>query len=223
MKRLRRCAAAGTSCHLLKMRVRHSALNRPIEGGGTVTSLKGALGLIKMGAPLHPILVHFTIALTSASLAFDAISFFFGVASVSDVGWWTLAASVMATVFTLATGVTSRMRLPVAEGEARSFLRAHMALGPIFFGLLIGVGVWRAVLWEAGRSVSWWYLIAMAGVALVMGAQGYLGGELVYRYGAEVERDYRELPVRSADSQAPVLASSNLSSPGRASRHGGAA
>ncbi|MCA1601976.1 MAG: DUF2231 domain-containing protein [Acidobacteria bacterium] len=195
---------------------------RPVESGGTVTSLRQALGLIKMGAPLHPILVHFTIALTSASLAFDAISFFFGVASLQAAGWWTLAASVVATVFTLATGVTSRLRLAVEEGEARSFLRAHMALGPVFFGLLIGVSVWRAVLWETERGLSWWYLIAMAVVALVMGLQGYLGGELVYRYGAEVERDYRELPVRSADTQAPVLASSNPPALGRAGRHGGA-
>lgn len=202
---------------------RGTAVNRTVESGGTVTSLRQALGLIKMGAPLHPILVHFTIALTAASVAFDAISFFFGVASLAEAGWWTLAASVVATVFTLATGVTSRMRLAVEEGAARSFLRAHMALGPLFFGLLIGVGLWRAALWEAGRGVTWWYLIAIAVVALVVGAQGYLGGELVYRYGAEVERDYRELPVRQAESQAPALSSSNPSEPADASRHGGAA
>ncbi len=197
-------------------------MNRLMESGGTVKSLRQALGLIKLGAPLHPILVHFTIALTSVSLAFDAISFFFSVASLSEAAWWTLAVSVIATMFTLATGVTSRLRLAVEEGEARSFLRAHMALGPVFFGLLIGVSVWRAVLWETERGVSWWYLSTMAVVALVMGAQGYLGGELVYRYGAEVERDYRELPVRSADSQAPALTPSSLPAQVLAGRRGGA-
>lgn len=197
-------------------------MNRLMESGGTVKSLRQALGLIKLGAPLHPILVHFTIALTSVSLAFNAISFFFSVASLSEAAWWTLAVSVIATMFTLATGVTSRLRLAVEEGEARSFLRAHMALGPVFFGLLIGVSVWRAVLWETERGVSWWYLSTMAVVALVMGAQGYLGGELVYRYGAEVERDYRELPVRSADSQAPALTPSSLPAQVLAGRRGGA-
>ena len=197
-------------------------MNRLMESGGTVKSLRQVLGLIKLGAPLHPILVHFTIALTSVSLAFDAISFFFSVASLSEAAWWTLAVSVIATMFTLATGVTSRLRLAVEECEARSFLRAHMALGPVFFGLLIGVSVWRAVLWETERGVSWWYLSTMAVVALVMGAQGYLGGELVYRYGAEVERDYRELPVRSADSQAPALTPSSLPAQVLAGRRGGA-
>ena len=42
-------------------------MRRPTERGGTVTSLKRALSLIKMGAPMHPIFVHFTIALTTAS------------------------------------------------------------------------------------------------------------------------------------------------------------
>lgn len=198
-------------------------MKRPVESGGTVTSLRRALGLLRMGAPLHPILVHFTIALTSASLAFDAVGFLAGVESLAVAGWWTLAAAVVITVFTLATGLASRLRLPVEEGEARSFLRAHMALGPAFFGLLVGAGVWRAALWEAGGAVSWWYLIAMGVVALVMGAQGYLGGELVYRYGAEVERDYRGLPVRGAGSKAPPLAPAKRAAPVRAGGRGGAA
>jgi hypothetical protein len=45
--------------------------------------------------------------------------------------------------------------------------------------------------------VTWWYLAAMAGVMLVMVAQGYLGGELVYRYGAEVKFRYRKLAGRT--------------------------
>lgn len=93
----------------------------------------------------------------------------------------------------------------VEEGESRSFLRAHMAIGPIFFGLLLMAGIWRAVLWESGRGVSWEYLLAISLVVLVMGLQGYLGGELVYRYGAEVEMNYRELPVGGAKSSVPAL------------------
>jgi hypothetical protein len=42
-----------------------------------------------------------------------------------------------------------------------------------------------------------------------MTVQGYLGGELVYRYGVEVEQAYRELPERDAKSAPPVSASSS--------------
>jgi uncharacterized membrane protein len=145
--------------------------------------------------PLHPILVHFTIALTSASLAFDLIARMFGVASLAEAGWWTLAASALVTVATLITGVTSRMGLPVEEGEARSYLRAHMALGPFFFGLLVALTIWRANTWNDRETVSWWYLAALGVAALVMTIQGFLGGELVYRYGMDVRGRYRALPV----------------------------
>jgi hypothetical protein len=64
------------------------------------------------------------------------------------------------------------------------------------FGLLVALGIWRGELWQAGAAVTWWYVAAMLGVILVMVAQGYLGGELVYRYGAEVKFRYRELPGR---------------------------
>ena len=103
------------------------------------------------------------------------------------------------------TGSTAT-RAPVEEGEARSFLRAHMALGFIFYGLLVAIFFWRLSLWQSGQGVSWVYLAALAFVSLVMTAQGYLGGELVYRYGVEVEQSYRELPEREAKSMPPPLA-----------------
>jgi uncharacterized membrane protein len=180
-------------------------MKRPTERGGTVTSLRQAVGLIKMGAPTHPIFVHFTIALTSASLIFDALGFFSGRASLTAAGGWTLVGSALMTLATLSTGLTSATRAPVEEGEARSFLRAHMALGFIFYGLLMAVFFWRLSLWQSGESVSWLYLAALAFVSLVMTVQGYLGGELVYRYGVEVEQTYRELPEREADSTPPPL------------------
>lgn len=200
-------------------------MHRPTEKGGTVTSLRQAISLIKMGAPMHPIFVHFTIALTASSLVFDTLGFLLSRASLTATGGWTLLGSSLITLMTLSTGLTSSTRAPVEEGEARSFLRAHMALGFIFYGLLVMMMVWRLSFWQEGRSVSWWYLIAMAVVSFVMTVQGYLGGELVYRYGVEVEQAYRELPEREAKSAPPSLASSSprlVSAPG-AEKHGDAA
>ena len=180
-------------------------MKRPTERGGTVMSLRQALGLFKMGAPTHPIFVHYTIALTSVSLVFDALGLFLGKTSLAAAGGWTLAGSAVMTLVTLSTGLSSSTRAPVEEGEARSFLRAHMALGFIFYGLLVAITFWRASLWQGGQGVSWVYLAALAFVSLVMTVQGYLGGELVYRYGVEVEQTYRELPEREADSTPPPL------------------
>jgi uncharacterized membrane protein len=183
-------------------------INRPTEKGGTVTSLRQAVSLFKMGAPMHPIFVHFTIALTSTSLIFDAFGFWFEKASLIAAGGWTLIGSALMTLITISTGLTSATRAPIEEGEARSFLRAHMALGLIFYGLLVGVTFWRVSIWQNGSRVSWIYLMSLALVSLVMTIQGYLGGELVYRYGVEVEQAHRELPEREAQSAPPQTGTS---------------
>lgn len=149
-------------------------------------------GLI--AAPFHPIFVHFSIALTGASFAFDLASVVLGVGSLATAGWWTLAASALATPVTVITGIVSRLRLAMEEGPARSYLRAHMTLGPIFLGLLLAMAIWRATLWERAGALPWTYLSAMAGLIIMMTIQGFLGGELVYRFGAEVRGRFRELP-----------------------------
>ncbi|HKY29620.1 MAG TPA: DUF2231 domain-containing protein [Pyrinomonadaceae bacterium] len=183
---------------------------RPTERGGTVTSLREAMSLIKFGAPMHPIFVHFTIALTAASLVFDALGFFLEKTSLNAAGGWTLVGSAMLTLMTISTGLTSSTRAPVEEGEARSFLRAHMALGLMFYGLLVAVTFWRVWLWQGQQRLSWLYLLSLAIVSVVMTVQGYLGGELVYRYGVEVEQTYRELPDRGAKSASPQMVQSTL-------------
>jgi uncharacterized membrane protein len=154
----------------------------------------------RLHAPLHAIFAHFTIALTACSLAFDLGAVVFRIESLAAAAWWTLVAASVLTLLTLGSGLTSRLRLPMEEGEARSFLRAHMALGPTFYGLLLAAAVWRTALWERAADVPVAYLAALGVVTLVMTFQGYLGGELVYRYGAEVTGRYRRLPSAEEDS-----------------------
>lgn len=176
---------------------RSSLRGRASEPRAIIAQLPPERRFLRLTAPLHPILVHFTIALTTTAFAFDLLAWLFKLRALIAIGWWTLAIAILVTPATLAAGVKSRLRMPVEEGAMRSFLRIHMALGPILFGLLIAVGIWRGWLWQAGAGVTWQYLAALAAVTLVMAAQGYLGGELVYRYGAGVKARYRELPGRS--------------------------
>ncbi len=173
--------------------------------GGVVLGTGDAVRSLSCAAPLHPILVHYTIALTSASLLFDFLGRVLHVPGLAVTGWWTLPLSAAATVLTLATGAASRVRLDIGEGQARSYLRLHMALGPAFFGLLVAMTIWRALLWRAEREVGWAYLAAMTLTAAVMAVQGYAGGELVYRWGADVEGRHRDLRQRQAGQPPPHL------------------
>jgi uncharacterized membrane protein len=164
---------------------------------------RGWRGLLP-AAPLHPIFVHFTIALTASSLVFDVAARVFGEATLAHAGWWTLTFSALVTVATIVTGLVSRFNVEFGEGRARSFLRLHMVLGPVFFGLLLAVLVWRYALWSAGLTPDWLYLAALAIVGFVMLLQGYLGGELVYRWGAEVRGRHDTLRQEHARDRRPV-------------------
>jgi uncharacterized membrane protein len=133
------------------------------------------------------------------------LSFLVHSTSLAQAGWWTIVGAVLSAPLTIATGVISRLRLPMQEGEARSFLRAHMALGLIVLGLLIVMALWRAWLWQTDNPVTVAYLAVLIVVAVVMTVQGYLGGELVYRYGAEVKRGYRQLSGHRPNTAPPPL------------------
>jgi uncharacterized membrane protein len=182
-----------------------TATRPPSEGSGPVRGWRHAWRAAGLSAPLHPILVHFTIAFFVGSVACDAIAAMFDSDSLSEGAWWMMAGSLVVTPATLMTGALSRRRLPMEESEARSFLRGHMAVGFVVFGLLTILTLWRARFWEAGVPVTLAYL-GVAGVSLLMMTlQGYLGGELVYRYGSEVSKKYRQLPDSQLESRPPEL------------------
>ena len=82
------------------------------------------------------------------------------------------------TIGALVSGITSRRRLAVEEGVARRWLRAHMALGPAFFGGLLAITSWRAVLWLENASLPLTYLVALGALVGLMTVQGFLGGEI---------------------------------------------
>jgi uncharacterized membrane protein len=151
-------------------------------------------------APLHPIFVHFTIALVGTSFLFDTVGCIYNVSSLLSAAWWTMAAAIPITVVTVATGIVSRRHVAIAEGIALRYLRVHVALGPTFFGCLIAVAVWRAMFWNRAISPTVWYLVALGVVTLLMTVQGCIGGELVYAFGIGVRGGHARLPVnRNAD------------------------
>ena len=153
---------------------------------------------ISRAAPLHPILVHFTIGLVGASFIFDLLGRWKDSLSLASAGWWTIALAVPLTIVTVVTGFISRLRAPVAEGTTLRYLRLHTALGPTFFGCLIAVGIWRATFWSGAVRLSVSYLVVLGLLVLLMTFQGYLGGELVYGFGVEVQHRYKRLPLHDS-------------------------
>jgi uncharacterized membrane protein len=151
--------------------------------------------IISRAAPIHPILVHFTIALVGTSFAFDILGRVTRISSLAAAAWWTIAAAVPITILTVITGLMSRRHAAIAEGPAMRCLRLHTALGPTFFGCLTAVAYWRTTFWIPGAHPTLLYIAVCGLLVAMMTLQGYLGGELVYAFGVEVERLYKRLPL----------------------------
>jgi len=138
--------------------------------------------------PLHPLLVHFPIALLFLSVAADLVAFLSNSASLRNTGWWALIGAALGGVVTVAAGVYDMRRATLQE-EVHHLVHQHMKVGFALLAAIIGLTVWRwTVYTRPERSVSAVYLdVALLTMGLA-GFQGWLGGELVYSHGVFVRR-----------------------------------
>lgn len=137
--------------------------------------------------PVHPLLVHFPIALLFLSVAADFVAFFSNSASLRDTGWWALIGAALGGVVTVAAGLYDMSRAPLEE-DVHHLVHQHMKVGLTLLAAIIGLTLWRwTVYTQPGRAVSAIYLdVALLTMGLA-GFQGWLGGELVYSHGVFVQ------------------------------------
>ena len=136
--------------------------------------------------PIHPMLVHFPIALLSAAVFFDLLG-----------GKWRPEECRIASLYTLVLGfagaavavASGAMAEDAAEhsGVPEQAIEIHEMLGFAAFGVfagLLGLRLATALGWiREQRRVS--LLLGIAGVVVMLIAS-YYGGSLVYDYGAGV-------------------------------------
>lgn len=135
---------------------------------------------------LHPLIVHFPIALLLTNVALDWAGLVWKNRSFAQAAWYALLLGLAATVFTLVTGLIAAQGVP-ADSPAMSTLNAHKILGIVAFVLFAVLTVWR---WRSkgtyspiGRALH--SAVQLTGVALIV-VLGYMGGELVYTFGIGV-------------------------------------
>lgn len=138
---------------------------------------------------LHPMLVHFPIALAFLMLAFDLASLAFRKAAFAQAALYThafVAVSAVAAYLSGEGAEEAAERLPGVE----ALLERHEDLGKLLMALAVATFAVRGFL-----AVKRWLepvgaralLGAMSlALCLVVGATGYAGGELVYKHGAGV-------------------------------------
>ncbi len=135
---------------------------------------------------LHPIFVHFPVALLAMSALCEVLALTLKYEELSRVGWWTQLAGTVG----VGAAVTSGL---LAEGsrvfspEARRLFEMHEQLAFYFSALFGALLLWRIAsrskVPPEHRTV---YVVLLAAGVVIMLIGAWYGGEMVYRMGVGV-------------------------------------
>lgn len=140
-----------------------------------------------MPKPVHPILVHFPIALLVTSFVADGAYWLTSFATLRHAGFWMLTAACATGALAVLAGLFD-MRRASLEGPVHERVHRHMWVGIGLYVVICLLTVWRWTSYASDTRITMLYLdIAFLAVALAA-FQGWLGGELVYTHGVFVAK-----------------------------------
>ena len=135
---------------------------------------------------LHPITVHFPIALLVFSAGLSVFLFIRPNAALQQATWILLWVGTLSAAVSSVTGLISHF--PYEETELHSVIETHQFWSFGVTALFIAVTIWR---WfsrrrqtDAGTSPRYLLVVLIGIAALTM--SGLTGGDLVYDYGINV-------------------------------------
>ena len=132
---------------------------------------------------LHPMLVHFPIALIVVGFIFDLASILYKKeACFSTLGFYLLLLGTVASFSALFTGALFTAEMTGTGGEVKS---THELFAWITVGILVVLSVLRIILKfrEMGNTSAKWIAFVLYGLAAIsVSITGFYGGTLVYNY-----------------------------------------
>jgi uncharacterized membrane protein len=132
---------------------------------------------------IHPIVVHFVIAMVLFAFLCDLIGYFSKNSRLFEVSWWNL---FFATISIFIAVIFGQLEAGLAEpySAALSVLNLHTILGWSLSGLVAAMTGWRYIIRSKDpKTLPLPYLGAGLGLALLVFLQTYLGDLLVWVYG----------------------------------------
>ena len=140
-----------------------------------------------MPKPIHPILVHFPIALLVTSFAADAGYWLTSFATLRHAGFWMLVVASASGALTVLAGMFD-MRRAMLDESVHERVHRHMRVGIALYVVICLLTLWRWHFYSSDLRITVLYLdFAFLAVALAA-FQGWLGGELVYTHGVFVAK-----------------------------------
>ena len=145
--------------------------------------------MIEIIPNLHPLAVHFPIALSVAALIFTFAARCFAPRPWAQqwavVGHWTLWLAALTAVVAAFFGWLAFHSVEHDEAGHVAMLTHRAWALPSVAALLLLAG-WDAWRQPAERVNPWWFVVLLAGVVAAISATAWYGAELVYRHGLGV-------------------------------------
>lgn len=132
---------------------------------------------------IHPIVVHFVIAMVLFAFLCDLIGYFTKNTQFYEVGWWNMFFATISIFIAVIFGqVEAGLSSPY--NAAVSALNLHTILGWSLSGIITAITAWRYVIRSKdSKSLPVPYLGAGAVLLVLVLVQTYLGDLLVWVYG----------------------------------------
>lgn len=144
--------------------------------------LKGAAEVMN----LHPLFVHFPIALFLSAVFFYAVGLLIRNDGFLAAGKWALVLGAISAAFTVWQGLLAEATVPHAEAVHETLV-VHKHLGYLILGLSLFLSAWvllsRVLIPAKGR---WFFLGALICLSLLVIQTGDLGGRMVFLHGTGV-------------------------------------
>jgi uncharacterized membrane protein len=139
---------------------------------------------------LHPVVVHFPIALLPAALGLDLLGWLFGSRDLHAAGRWALWLGTLSAVAAVVTGLDGAEHVHAYVSDAaEELMETHESLQLGTLGAALGLSLWRLVARPfptRGRLV---YLLLAAAMVATMTVASDLGGQMVFLHGVAVRAD----------------------------------
>jgi uncharacterized membrane protein len=137
--------------------------------------------------PMHPIVVHFVIAMVLFSFFCDAIGYFTRNHRLFEVSAWNLLVA-SASIFIAVIFGQFEAGLASPYDAAKSTLNLHTLTGWTLSAILVAITTWRIILRRRNPlKLPPAYLGVATCLSLLVLFQTYLGSQLVWVYGLHVE------------------------------------
>ena len=140
------------------------------------------------GHPIHPMLIPFPLALWVTSFVVDILFYFLRHPTLLLIAKFMIAAGCLGAVAAAIPGIIDW--LSIKNGEVKKAANWHArlnitALVVFAISLLLRLGSYSGIV---GRKLTIPFLLSLVGVILIT-ISGWLGGELVFRYGVGQTED----------------------------------